>query len=88
MDDFISILCGTGAKGDYISGSLIWSGILMELITYLTSMVNFERPVSQIHYPRLHAGAPGVFSDLLRSVQMLKRMGRGKKVEATAPIRH
>ena len=30
-------------------------------------------PVSQIHSPHLHVGAPGIFSDLLRSVQMLKR---------------
>ena len=29
-------------------------------------------PVSQIHSPHLHAGAPGIFSELLRSVQMLK----------------
>ena len=32
-----------------------------------------EDPVSQIHSPHLHAGAPGIFSNLLRSVQMLKR---------------
>ena len=32
-----------------------------------------EGPVSQIHSPHLHSGAPGSFSDLLRSVQMLKR---------------
>ena len=31
-----------------------------------------EVPVSQIHSPHLHVGAPGIFSDLLRSVQMLK----------------
>ena len=31
-----------------------------------------EGPVSQIHSPQLHAGAPGIFSDLLRFVQMLK----------------
>ena len=31
-----------------------------------------EDPVSQIHFPHLLAGAPGIFSDLLRSVQMLK----------------
>ena len=30
-------------------------------------------PVSQIHSPHLHVGAPGVFSDSLKSVQMLKR---------------
>ena len=28
---------------------------------------------SQIHSPHFHAGAPGIFSDLLKSVQMLKR---------------
>ena len=32
-----------------------------------------ESPVSQIHSPHLHVKAPGIFSDLLRSVQMLKR---------------
>ena len=30
-------------------------------------------PVSQIHSPHLLVDAPGIFSDLLRSVQMLKR---------------
>ena len=32
-----------------------------------------EGPVSQIHSTHSHDGAPGIFSDLLRSVQMLKR---------------
>ena len=32
-----------------------------------------EGPISQIQSPHLHAGAPGIFSDLLRSVQMLQR---------------
>ena len=32
-----------------------------------------EGPVSQIHSPHLLVGALGIFSDLLRSVQMLKR---------------
>ena len=32
-----------------------------------------ESPVSQIHSHHLYVGAPGIFSDLLRSVQMLKR---------------
>ena len=31
-----------------------------------------EGPVSQIHSPHLHVGAPGIFSDLLRSVKMPK----------------
>ena len=36
-------------------------------------MVNFgEVQINPIH-SHLHVGAPGIFSDLLRSVQMLKR---------------
>ena len=35
----------------------------------------------------IQVGAPGIFSDLLRSVQMLnKEWGTGKQREATAPI--
>ena len=56
-----------------ISGSPIWSKTPMELI----SVVNFGKvsdgPVSQIHSPHLQVCAPGIFSELLRSVQMLKR---------------
>ena len=58
-----------------ISRSLIWSKTLMELI--FNSCGEFwwslEDPLSQIH-SHLHVGAPGIFSDLLRSVQMLKRV--------------
>ena len=32
-----------------------------------------EDPVSQIHSPHLHNGAPGIFPDLLNSVKMLRR---------------
>ena len=32
-----------------------------------------EDPFSQIHFTHLHDGAPGIFSDLLRSVQNTKR---------------
>ena len=32
-----------------------------------------EGPISKIHSPHLHAGAPEIFSDVLRFVQMLKR---------------
>ena len=40
-----------------------------------------QGPVSQIHSPHLHVGAPEIFSDLLRSVQMLKReWGAGSKL--------
>ena len=37
-----------------------------------------EGPVSQIHSPHLLTGAPGILSDLLRSVQMLKESGMQK----------
>ena len=30
-------------------------------------------PSYQIHFPHLHVGASGIFSDLLKSVQILKR---------------
>ena len=32
-----------------------------------------EGPVSQIHSPHLHVDAPGIFSDLLRSVHIPRR---------------
>ena len=35
--------------------------------------LSLEGPVSQIYSPHLHNGAPGIFSDLLRFIQMLKR---------------
>ena len=58
-----------------ISGSLIWTRTLMELIFNPCGEFWWspERPVSQIHSPHLHIGAPGIFSDLLGSVQKLKR---------------
>ena len=58
-----------------ISRSLIWSKTLMELIFNPCGEFWWspEGPVSQIHSPQLHIGAPGIFSDLLRFVQMLKR---------------
>ena len=53
-----------------ISRSLIWSKILTEL----TPVVNFgEVQKAQLDKYTLHVGAPWIFSDLLRSVQMLKR---------------
>ena len=58
-----------------ISGSLIWSETLIELI--FNPCGEFRRspecPLCLIHSPHLHVGAPGIFSDLLKSVQMLKR---------------
>ena len=58
-----------------IYGSLIWSKTLMELLFNPCGEFrwNLESPVSQNHYPHLLAGNPWIFSDLLRSVQMLKR---------------
>ena len=60
-----------------IFGSLIWSKTLMKLIFNHYTVCEFRRspecPVSQIHTPHIHVGAPGILSDLLRSVQMLKR---------------
>ena len=56
-------------------GSLIWSETRLELIFNPCGEFrwNLEGPVSQIHSPHLHVGGPGILSDLLRSVQMLKR---------------
>ena len=64
-----------GTRVIRISGSLIWSKTLMELIFNPCGEFRWgpEGPVSQIHSPHLHVGAPGILSDLLRSVQMLKR---------------
>ena len=72
-----------------ISGSLIWSKTLMELIFNPCGEFRWspEGPVSQIHSNHLQAGAPETFSDILMSVQMLKReRGSLKQREATAPI--
>ena len=68
-----------------ISSSLIWSKTLMKLIFNPCGEFRWstEGPVNQIHSPHLHVGAPGIFSHLLRSVQMLKRCG--KQREASAP---
>ena len=56
---------------DLLSGQKPWCN------WYLTPVVNFcevpEDPVNQIHSPHSHFGAAGIFSYLLRSVQILKR---------------
>ena len=49
------------------------------------SLYSPEGPVSQNHTPHFHV-APGIFSNLLRSVQMLKIVVCGKQQKATAPI--
>ena len=58
-----------------ISGSLIWSKTLMEPIFNPCGIFLWspEDPVSQIHSPHHRVGTSGIFSDLLRSVQMLTR---------------
>ena len=47
----------------------------MELIFYPCGEFRYslDGPVSKMHFPHLHAGAPGNFSDVLRYVQVLKR---------------
>ena len=69
-----------GRRVIWISGSLIWLKILMELIFNPCSEFQWspEGPVSQIHSLHLHVGAPGIFTDLLRSVQMSKREWGGE----------
>ena len=51
-----------------ISRSLIWSKTLMELIFNPCGEFRWspEAPVSQIHSPHLHVGAPGIYLDLFR----------------------
>ena len=58
-----------------ISGYRIWSKIVMEPIFKPCGEFRWspEGPVSQIHSPHLHVGAPGIFSDLFWSAQSLKR---------------
>ena len=58
-----------------ISGSLIWSKTLMELIFNPCDEFRWspEGPVSQINSSHLHVTATGIFSDLLYSLQMLER---------------
>ena len=81
--------CVWGRRVIGISGSLIWLKTLTELIFSPCGEFwwSLEGSVSQIHSPHLHIGAPGIFSDLSRSVQMLKgEWGCRKQRKATAPI--
>ena len=63
-----------------ISGSLIWSETLIELIFNPCGEFGEVRR-AQLAKPtlHLHAGAPGIFSDLLRSLQMLKKESGARK---------
>ena len=64
-----------GTKGDWDFRISHQVKTLMELIFNPCGEFRWspEAPVSQIHSPHFHDGLPGIFSDLLRSVQMLKR---------------
>ena len=75
VSDLKLIKLSQGLRVIGISGSLIWSKTLMELIYNPFGEFRWspDGPFSQIHSPNLHAEVPGIFSDLLRSVQMLKR---------------
>ena len=66
---FLYYLRDWGRRVNGISWSLIWWKTLMELIFNPCAEFRWspEGPVSQIHTPHLHVGAPGSFSDLLRS---------------------
>ena len=70
---YLCIIGGEGLLGfpDLWSDQEPW----LELIFYPRGEFQWspEGPVGQIHSPHLHIGAPGIFSDLLRSLQMLKR---------------
>ena len=71
----VDYYCNRGRRVIGISRSLNWSKALMDLIFNPCGEFRGspEGPVSEIHSPHLHVGAPGNFPDLLRSVQMLKR---------------
>ena len=74
MKWFFMIMMAKGAEG-WLGFLDLWSGPLMELIFNPCGEFQWspEGPVSQIHSPHLLVGAPGIFSDLLRLVQMLMR---------------
>ena len=71
----LNVIFSRGRSVIGISGSLIWSETLMELIFNPCSEFRWspEGPVNQIHSPHLLVGAPGILSDILRFIQMLKR---------------
>ena len=63
-----NILVKSGRRVTRISRSLIWSKTMTELIFNHCGEFWWspEGPVSQIHSPHLHAGAPGIFYSLFR----------------------
>ena len=72
--NFLTVVLWCGRRMIGIFRSLIWSKTPMELIFNRCGEFRWslEGLVSQIHSPHLH-GVPGIFVDLLRSVQMLKK---------------
>ena len=73
--EFVTTNDNSGAKSDWDFQISDLVKTLMELIFNLCGEFRWspEGPVSQIHSTHLLVGAPGIFSDLLRFVQMLKR---------------
>ena len=72
-----------------ISRSLIWSKTLMEQIYNPCGEFRWspDGPVSQIHSPQLHVGAPGIFFRSFKVCPDAKeRLGCGNQRETTAPI--
>ena len=72
----MEIISSLGTKGDWdFRISDLVKKTLMEMIFNPCGEFrpSSECPVSQIHSPHVHVGAAGIFSDLSRSVQMLKR---------------
>ena len=87
---YIYIYIHKEAKGDWDFRSLIWSKTLMELIFNPCGKFRWspEGPVSEIHSPHLHVGAPGIFSDFFKVCSDAnERVGCGKQREATSPIK-
>ena len=78
-------ICIWGWRVIGISGSLIWSKTLMGLIFKPYGEFRWS-PVSQIHSHHILVGAPGIFTDLLRSVQMIKRESGVRKETGSYPI--
>ena len=65
----------------------LWSGQKPWWNWCLTPVANFGEVRRAKSTLLTLVGAPGIFSDLLRSVQMLKREGCRKQREATAPLK-
>ena len=79
-----------GTHSEYsISWSLILSKTLMELIFNSCGEFRWspEGSVSQIYSPHLHVGAPGIFWDLLRFVQMRKRKWDAESKGKLTPVK-